>query len=169
VGWTQGHGEVLARFAGAAPEVAAKAVAQLMEEAGLETRLVGDDTTMWDRQRAGQRSTDRAVVRVSGLAAELPRVLRSAGEVGASVVGRAGLGLSWLTLAAGDGSEVVATVEELRRRLHPFPCVVLDAPAAVREKVDVWGETPGLPLMQRVKARFDPYGICNRGIFVGGI
>jgi glycolate oxidase FAD binding subunit len=106
---------------------------------------------------------------VSGLAADLPKVLRVAEEVGASLVGRAGLGLSWLTLAAGDAGEVLANIEELRRRLHPFPCVVLDAAAEVREKADVWGETQGVSLMRRVKARFDPHGVCNPGIFVGGI
>ena len=169
VTWAKGEGQVLARLVGAAPEEPAKAVAQLMEQAGLGARVVSDDAALWERQRAGQRSSDGAVVRVSGLASELPTALRAAQDVGASLVGRAGLGLSWLTLAAGDGSEVVASIEELRRRLHRFPCVVLDAPAPVREKIDVWGETQAVPLMQRVKARFDPLGVCNRGVFVGGI
>jgi glycolate oxidase FAD binding subunit len=62
----------------------------------------------------------------------------------------------------------VASIEDLRRRLQPFPCVVLDAPSDVREKVDVWGED-ALPLMRRVKARFDPHNVCNPGIFVGGM
>ena len=140
-----------------------------MEHAGLETRLVEEDDALWDRQRAGQRSPDGTVVRVSGLAAELARVVRSTDEVGASLVGRAGLGLSWLTLAGADGTETVSGIEDLRRRLHPFPCVVLDAPTAVREKVDVWGEAQAALLMGRVKARFDPHRICNPGIFVGGI
>ena len=30
-------------------------------------------------------------------------------------------------------------------------------------------EADALPLMRRVKARFDPGGVCNPGIFVGGI
>jgi glycolate oxidase FAD binding subunit len=167
--WGDGQGEVLARFAGAAPEPGGRAVVELMEEAGLEADLVEDDDHLWERQRARQRSSEGAVVRVSGLPAELPRVVRSADEIGASLVGRAGLGLSWLTLAAGDSSEVVSNIEELRRRLHPFPCVVLDAPAAVREKVDVWSEGQAEPLMRRVKARFDPARVCNPGIFVGGI
>ncbi|HEX2046464.1 MAG TPA: hypothetical protein VHF27_01790 [Acidimicrobiales bacterium] len=140
-----------------------------MEQAGLEARLVGDDDALWERQRAGQRSPDGTVVRVSGLATELPKVVRSADEVGASLAGRAGLGLSWLAIAGGEGGEAASAIEELRRRLHPFPCVVLDAPHAVREKVDVWGEAHAVSLMQRVKDRFDPHGVCNPGIFVGGI
>ena len=169
VWWAEGAGDVLSRFGGAAPDAAAKEVAKLMEQAGLETRLVDDDEALWDRQRAGQRSPHGTVVRVSGLAAELPRVVRSAEDVGASLVGRAGLGLSWLTLAGGGGGEAVVGVEELRRRLQPVPCVVLDAPQMVREKVDVWGESQAVSLMRRVKDRFDPHGVCNPGIFVGGI
>jgi glycolate oxidase FAD binding subunit len=140
-----------------------------MERAGLDARLAAEDDDLWDRQRTRQRAAQGAVVRVSGLASELPEVLRSAREVGASVVGRAGLGLSWMTIADGDVPDLVASIEEVRRRLHPFPCVVLDAPAEVRQKVEVWGDGGALPLMRRVKARFDGSGVCNPGIFVGGI
>ena len=169
VAWAEGHGEVMAQYGGAAPEAGASEVEKLMEQAGLEARLVGDDEDLWERQRSRQRSADGAVVRVSGLASELPAVLRSAQEVGASMVGRAGLGLSWMTLDDGDTSELVSGIEEVRRRLDPFACVVLDAPNEVREKVEVWGEAEAVPLMRRIKARFDPHGVCSPGIFVGGI
>ena len=169
VSWDEGRGDLLARFVGAAPEAGAKEVVKLMATAGLDARLVDDDDDRWARQRARQRSADGAVVRVSGLASELPRVLRSARDVGASLVGRAGLGLTWITLGEGDVPDLVSNIEEVRRRLHPFPCVVLDAPVEVREKVEVWGEDSAVPLMRRVKARFDAPGVCNPGIFVGGI
>jgi glycolate oxidase FAD binding subunit len=169
VAWADGEGELLARCGGTAPEAGAEQAADLMGEAGLEARLVEEDDDLWQRQRARQRSSDGAVVRVSGLPAELPRVLESAHELGASVVGRAGLGLSWVALPPAETSDLVASVEELRRRLRPFPCVVLDAPAEVREKLDVWGEAEALELMRRVKERFDPHRVCNPGIFVGGI
>jgi glycolate oxidase FAD binding subunit len=171
VAWAEGRGEVMARLTGAAPEAAADQVVKLLEEAGLEVRREEDDQDLWERQRARQRSADGTVVRVSGLPSELPAVLRSAEEVGASVVGRAGLGLSWMTLDQGETSEAVSGIEELRRRLHPFACVVLDAPKEVREKVDVWGEGQAeiVPLMRRIKARFDPHRVCNPGIYVGGI
>ena len=168
VAWSGGRGEVLARFGGAAPDAAADQSVELLQEAGLEARATADDEGLWERQRAGQRSPDGAVVRVSGLASELPAVLRAAGEAGASLVGRGGMGLSWITLPAQDAGALVAAVEDLRRRLRPFDCVVLDAPDDVREKVDVWGGD-ALPLMRRVKARFDPHNVCNPGIFVGGI
>ncbi len=168
VAWTGGHGEVLARFGGAAPDAAAGQVVGLLKDAGLDAHQTGDDEGLWERQRERQRSSEGAVVRVSGLASELPAVLRTAQEADASLVGRAGLGLSWITLPGQDTGGLVAAIEDLRRRLHRFPCVVLDAPSEVREKIDVWGEDAH-PLMRRVKARFDPENVCNPGLFVGGI
>ena len=62
-------------------------------------------------------------------------------------------------------------VGELRARLAPSPCVVLDAPEAVRRALDVWDERdPGrLALARRVKERFDPQRTLRPGVFVGGI
>ena len=159
----------MARFGGAAPKAPASEVVKLMEEAGLESRLDEDDAGRWGGQRSGQRSTDGVVLRVSGLPSELAKVVTTSQAVGASLVGRAGLGLSWMTLRDGDAGEVVSSIEEVRRRLDPFACVVLDAPTEVREKVEVWGEDPAIPLMRRIKARFDPHGMCNPGMFAGGI
>ena len=49
--------------------------------------------------------------------------------------------------------------------------VVLDAPDSLRREVDPWGVDEGSEqaLMARVKARFDPGGVCNRGRFVCGL
>ena len=49
--------------------------------------------------------------------------------------------------------------------------MILDAPEPVRTALDPWGEVGAreLELMRRVKARFDPFGTCNPGVFVGGI
>ncbi|HYY44846.1 MAG TPA: FAD-binding oxidoreductase, partial [Actinomycetota bacterium] len=73
--------------------------------------------------------------------------------------------------AAGGEADLVAAVEEVRRRLAPRPCVVQDAPASVRRKVAVWDESEDglVTLMRRLKTRFDPGGIMAPGIYVGGI
>jgi glycolate oxidase FAD binding subunit len=85
------------------------------------------------------------------------------------VVGRAALGLSWVDIPAGAG-DLAGRVEELRGELTPFACTVLDAPDEVRSKVDVWGHDPSaMALMRRLKEGFDPAGVCNPGVFVGGI
>ena len=86
-------------------------------------------------------------------------------------MGRAGLGLSWIDLPSVSGPEDLAgRIEEVRRDLAPLACTVLDAPDEVRDRVDVWGPDPqAVALMRRLKERFDPAGVCNPGLFVGGI
>jgi glycolate oxidase FAD binding subunit len=171
VAWEGGRGAVLARCAGAAPERRAPQAVRLMSEAGPEAEIRVPDDEIWATQRDRQRSAAGTVLRVSGLPADLARVLRAADRAGASVVGRAGTGLSWLTVPPRSTEDAVGAVEDLRRELAPFRGSLLDAPRDVREKVDVWGEedAAALELMRRVKAGFDPAGACNPGLFVGGI
>jgi len=143
--WEGREGAVLARFSGAtAADRAAIAGAEVVE----------DDEALWAAQRAGQRGD--IVARVSTTQTGLPAVLAAAGD--ARVVARAALGLAWVTLAHADAAE------DLRARLAPAPVVVFGAQ-------DPWGpaEDAQLELMRRVKARFDPAGVCNPGVFVGGI
>ncbi|HTW85251.1 MAG TPA: FAD-binding protein [Candidatus Sulfotelmatobacter sp.] len=48
--------------------------------------------------------------------------------------------------------------------------VVHALPPSARAQVDVWGPPPpSFPLMQALKANFDPRGLCNPGRFVGGL
>ena len=67
--------------------------------------------------------------------------------------------------------EAVQAVARLRQAAHEAGghAVVVTAPPAVRELVDVWGPVPGLDIMRRIKALFDPGGRFARGTFVGGI
>ena len=151
VRWQGGRGAVLARFAGAAPRPQAEAAARLLGAEGLKTEIVDEDERLWDGQRAAQRGP--LVVKVSGLPARLPSLLRAADELGGSLVGRAALGLSWLRFEEPS----IASVERLRRE---FIAVVQDRPAEL--DVDPVGPIdPGVwGLMQRVKERFDPAGVC---------
>jgi len=149
--WDAGRGMVLARFAGAAPRPQAEAAEVLLRREGLSTEIHDDDEPLWDEQRASQRGP--LVVKVSGLPTRLPALLRAADELGASLVGRAALGISWLRFAQPSA----AAVERLRR---DWIAVVQDRPAEL--DVDPWGELDPamLALMQRVKERFDPAGVC---------
>jgi glycolate oxidase FAD binding subunit len=47
--------------------------------------------------------------------------------------------------------------------------VVLTAPAAVRDQVDLWGPVPSLGLMRAVKQQFDPRDLMSPGRGPGGI
>jgi glycolate oxidase FAD binding subunit len=156
VAWRGGRGGILARCAG--PEAARRAqrTAKQMSERGLEqVDVTADDEPLWERQRAGQRSRDRALVRVAAAPSGLADVLRAADACGGTLVGRVALGSSFIELDPG-------AVSQLRERL---------APAHVRAEDDPWGpvQPAALELMRRIKERFDPSGTCNPGLFVGGI
>ena len=166
VAWRAGRGGLLARCAGPQAPRRARRAARLMEELGLAEVDVADaDGQLWERQRAGQRSPDRALVRVAATprrAGRRPRrrrgLRRDAGRPGGA---RA-------ELRRGRPS---VRSRAARRLPADAVAVLLDAPPPVRAEPDPWGaaDGPALELMRRVKARFDPAGTCNPGLFVGGI
>lgn len=82
----------------------------------------------------------------------------------------AGHGLIFVRLS-GDTAALVAAVEALRQAAtrRQGSLVVLEAPPALLRQLDVWGPTPALEVMRRLKARFDPHATLNPGRFVGGI
>lgn len=172
VRWAPGGGAILARAGGRSAGGLAARAADLLAGAGLEPEpVIEDDEDPWAAQRAAQRpAAGGAIVRVSSLPSRLARVLGAALAVGADgAVGRAALGLTWISLGAGiDGAAALA---ELRDRLAPLPVVLQEGPDELRAAVDPWGvdEGPALELMRRVKARFDPGGTCRPGVFAGGI
>jgi glycolate dehydrogenase FAD-binding subunit len=166
VGWASGRGAVLARFGGATAERAASTACEVMAEHGCEASVVEDDVALWQRQRAHQRSADHCVAKVSALPAGLPDVLRVADHLDGTVVARAAMGLAWVAVPGG-----VDAVQRLRADLRPAACVLTDAPQEVRAAIDPWDaeHADPLPLLRRVKERFDPDGACNPGLYVGGI
>ncbi|MFG3439845.1 FAD-binding oxidoreductase [Nonomuraea sp. NPDC047897] len=95
----------------------------------------------------------------------LDGVLEAAREHGWRVRGSAASGRLHLA-PVGDvtAARVADTVALLRERAHA--AVVLATPY---EGVERWGGTGALPLMRRVKARFDPGRGMSPGRFVGGI
>ncbi len=195
VRWVAGEGAVLGRYAGAAAGDLAESARVVAEGVGADASVVEDDEALWAAQRNAQRAADGAagaagavdsstrsqahpqatgagaIVRVSGRPSGLERVVAAADAAGASLVGRAALGLTWIALPPAPDGDVAAAVAELRRALAPFPCALLDAREGVRGALDPWDGPDGaeLELMRRVKDRFDPTHTCNRGIFVGGL
>jgi glycolate oxidase FAD binding subunit len=166
VRWGGGDGALLARFGGAEADAQAASAAERLRDAGMNVTVTGDDYAIWELQRNGQRSRDGTVVRVSGLQSELPKLLSAADRLGARLVGRAGMGLSWVKLEDRSPEDMAAGAERLRQELSPAPCSVLDAPPEVRERLEPWPALdPGAAeLMRRVKERFDPDGACNPGV-----
>jgi glycolate oxidase FAD binding subunit len=166
IAWRDGHGGVLARFAGRRAGTEARDASELLTAAGLEATIVHDDAKAWEQQRASQRGD--LIVRVSGVQTQLADVLRAADAAGGSVVGRAALGLYWVKLPKAGGAPAV---RDLRSAVAPAVAVVLDAPPLLKAEIDPWAvdEGPELELMRRTKARFDPAGTCSAGIYAGGI
>jgi glycolate oxidase FAD binding subunit len=166
VAWARGRGAVLVRFGGASALEQARHTATRLRDAGLaDADVIEDDDELWAAQRNRQRAPGGVVVKVAGVATDLPDVLRAADTAGATVVSRAAMGLSW---AALEGDDLPARAGELRRALDGRPTTVLDGAALVG---DPWPapDRGALAVMERIKARFDPAGRFRPGAFVGGI
>ncbi len=161
-----GRGGILARTGGAEAPRRAKRVAELMGKLGLAHVDVAEaDAELWARQRSGQRSRERVLVKLAARPSRLAEILLAVDAAGGTLVGRAALGTSYVEVEPD-------AVAGLRGALQAGEySVVLDAPADARHELDAWGpnDPVALGLMQRVKDRFDPAHTCNPGAFVAGI
>jgi glycolate oxidase FAD binding subunit len=148
VRWAAGAGMVLGRFGGVAARAQAESAERLLREAGLEPELIEDDESLWHAQREAQRSPEGLVVRVSGVQTDLERLAGIAERHGATLVGRAGLGLFWMRLDEGEASALLSD-------LQGYLAVPLDRPAGMASAP----VAPSAPaLLARLKERFDPVG-----------
>jgi glycolate oxidase FAD binding subunit len=82
----------------------------------------------------------------------------------------AGHGIVYTRLS-GDEAALLAAIEALRASAtnRRGSLVVQEAPPELLRQVDVWGPSPALGVMRRVKERFDPSATLNPGRFVGHI
>ncbi|HCT77124.1 MAG TPA: FAD-binding oxidoreductase [Micromonosporaceae bacterium] len=105
-------------------------------------------------------------LKLTAALSKVPGLLAAARH--AHVRGSIGSGVLY---AAMPGDTDTAVVEDLRAAAHAAGghAVVLTAPQAVRDRLDLWGPVPGLELMRRIKAQFDPGGRFAPGRFAGGI
>ena len=157
-GWERDAGWLAVRFGSTTAAEQAEAAREHVEldEVTIET----EDAEAWALRRSLQRG--ELVVKVSGRPTDLEQVIAEARRAGGTVVSRAALGLSWVSLPIG------ADVAALREALAPRACTVLDGADRVD---DPWPAVdPGvLAVMERIKARFDPGRAFKAGTFVGGL
>ncbi|GIE78187.1 FAD-linked oxidase [Actinoplanes philippinensis] len=168
---------------GAAPELAV-----LLEgtEAGVRARaatvarlldgeVTGAPPPWWDTPPWPADSPSLALKLTCTLAA-VPALVRAAVEAGLTIRGSAGTGVLYAGVPSpaatpGQPGQVADVVNLLRAAATAAGghAVVLIAPPAARDGIDMWGPVPGLDLMRRVKDRFDPDHRFAPGRFVGGI
>jgi glycolate oxidase FAD binding subunit len=92
-------------------------------------------------------------------------------------IAEAGHGQIWArlplqpSLSEELGQAVQGWLHTLRTQLqvHHGYAVVEDAPAALRQQLDVWGGPPGTQLLALYKQYFDPYAVLNPGRYVAGL
>ncbi|MFG6190815.1 FAD-binding oxidoreductase [Nonomuraea sp. JJY05] len=101
--------------------------------------------------------------------ARAAEALAAAGEAGFAFRGSAAAGRAYLELwGEVSQEELAAAVTRLRGRIEALGGR-LNVLATPYEGVDRWGQVSGLPLMRRVKERFDPGRRMSPGRFLGGI
>ena len=154
-----GAGTLTVELGGKAEGVEARAAAV--------RRLLGDSASVADEAPPGWATypDGPVLLKLTFALSGLRDVLAAAGEAGLHVRGSAGAGV--VHAAAQDA----AALDPLRAVCARYggSVVVVDAPSAVKEAVDVWGPVPALDLMRRVKDQFDPDHRLAPGRFVGGI
>jgi glycolate oxidase FAD binding subunit len=153
---------------------------QLAQLAQLARGMVGEPilADMWPRGETLWNDAAMALVcKISVLPTQLEALVQALERVAQP------LRLSWELIAQAVGTGLVriaganeqallAALGVLRADIARLPgsLVVLHCPLAVKSRIDVWGADAGaLPLMRRVKERFDPQHVLNPGRFVGGI
>ena len=165
---------------GTAPGVTERA-ARMTELLGAGAQTSESAPQWWGRRSEAAVPSAGTLIRVAFWAGRLRQALEIIDMVAAdarvepAVGGSAGAGVLYATLDGGEDAGQVATfVRALRAATGTggparSSVVVLNAPAAVREAVDLWGPVPSLDLMRAVKDQFDPDHRMAPGRFAGGI
>jgi glycolate oxidase FAD binding subunit len=174
-----GPGRLVLLVQGRSPAVLeqARAAAGLLQAHGAP-ELLEQPPGLGDRPWQGAGPEAAVGLKAACVPTELPGVIedlwaaaRGAG-LGVALRAHAGVGVTYAALDGGDVGALATAVEEARGRLarRGGSLLVLRAPLEVKRRIDVWGPVgDALPLMRRVKERFDPAGTMSPGRFVGGI
>jgi glycolate oxidase FAD binding subunit len=168
------------RFEGitGALDIAAAQFRDIATALGCGDAVTEADPAVWQARESLWTDSDGALIaKVSTLPAELAAccatVAQATGPAGArsqAVLQANGLGL--LRLDGAEPGALLAAAHRIRAALETAggSLAILRCPPAVLAQADIWGALgDSLPLMQRIKAQFDPTGTLNPGRFIGGI
>lgn len=115
-----------------------------------------------------------AMLPPSAVVAVMQRLATLHEEAGASVASLSypTTGIVLARLGAAPDEQLVRIIEQARHAAEEAggSLVVTAAPIAIKQRLDVWGDTgTALPLSRRLKDQFDLRGTLNPGRFVGGL
>ncbi|MBA3417632.1 MAG: FAD-binding oxidoreductase [Geodermatophilaceae bacterium] len=168
VDWSAAGGRIAVLLEGTEAGVAGRTAAarELLARAGpaeVDVDVLEQLPRWWGRY------PDGVLLKLSCALSGVERVLREAAALGVAVRGSAGVGVLYGGIPVD--ADVTGAVTALRATCTASggSLVVLDAPAAVKSTVDVWGPVSALELMRAVKRQFDPHRLLAPGRFVGGI
>jgi glycolate oxidase FAD binding subunit len=170
---------LLVRFESIEPSVEQQSMKaqSLIGSLGFEAQTVSgaDEDRTWLEHARVWSEPGGTLLKVSVLPTAIADALgvieRGAGHDGFVAAGRAGAGVFVVRIDGGlDAQERV--IAALRGSIPhgKGSAVIVRAPAALRNRVDVWGSVgDGLPVMQAIKRELDPAGILSPGRGPGGI
>ncbi|HUY06146.1 MAG TPA: FAD-binding oxidoreductase [Acidimicrobiales bacterium] len=134
-----------------------------------------DDAPPWWGQLPGPTTfkVTTEIASAPSLLEHLHEIGKASGEV-LLATGSLGSGVLFVgapTLERAREAEIEALTLQIRAAatLAGGSCIVLRAPAKVRNCVDVWGPVPAIGVMRSIKSQFDPFNLLAPGRFVGGI
>jgi glycolate oxidase FAD binding subunit len=167
-----------------AAEGQASRLVELAGDSGASAQVLAgeDDERFWQtclRELTPQpQRSDSLLLKVNVLPTEVARwierlaALAAERRLAATYAAQVGHGIIFVRLA-GNAEALAGAIEPLREAAGPVPeqgsLVVWDAPPEATQRVDVWGPSPALELMRRVKSAFDPHTTLNPGRFIGRI
>ncbi|MGI5211449.1 FAD-binding oxidoreductase [Plantactinospora sp. CA-290183] len=167
----RGSGSLAILLEGGPADVSER-VSQLAVLLGDDVRAIGTAPPWWRRYPF---RPDEVALRIEVPITDLHAAvyaLRDAAGAPVPVRGSAGLGVVHAALPADTPPDRVAAILDGVRSVllaRAGRCVVVAAPPPVRAIVDLWGDLPDLPLLRRVKERFDPAHRLAPGRYPGGI
>jgi glycolate oxidase FAD binding subunit len=159
---------LLVRFGGTRSAAGSQAT-QARTVIGSGELLEGEaEAAAWRRYAARSAGSADTIVRVNWLPVNLAQVLGLVEELartnrGVELIGRAAVAAGLVRIEGGIESQA-AIVEHLRQSSLISHATVRDAPLAVKQQVDTWGELGASGMLaSRVKRALDPAGILNAG------
>ncbi len=164
------------------PEGIEQQTTQLLELAK-QYGLTGDRYTdapeqnLWQRlaeQLDGRPNSGAIACKIGVLpnqAVSTLEVIREACPSNISII-HAGSGVGWLRCPDAQPADSQTVIQTVRSHCntHGGYLSLLEAPAAVKQALDIWGYSGNaLEVMRSIKTQFDPHNLLNPGRFVGGL